>query len=140
MKYICEAPGRKTWFRIETEAEAEQESALMDHAVAKHFKREREAAIQSFTPVSSRFIEQRIGLERHIQQRMPRFLTLRDAAGEALATAMLPPDGADEPGFRSIIVGKANGDPYPEHREAIAALGSHFDLALDRSRCYPYGR
>ncbi len=26
MKYICDAPGKKTWFRIETEAEAEADT------------------------------------------------------------------------------------------------------------------
>lgn len=140
MKYICDAPGRKTWFRLETEAEAEQESAQMDHAVAKHFRREREAAMQGFTPVSSRFIEQKIGLERHIQRQMPLFLTLRADDGEALATAMLPPEGRDDPGFRIIIVAKGNSDPYPEHKEAIDALGAHFGLTLDRTSCYPYGR
>jgi hypothetical protein len=39
MKYVRDAPGRKSWFRIETEAEAERESMLMDHAVAKYFRR-----------------------------------------------------------------------------------------------------
>jgi hypothetical protein len=39
-----------------------------------------------------------------------------------------------------MVVGPSNGDPYPEHGEAIRALGEHFGLALNRARCYPYGR
>jgi hypothetical protein len=50
MKYVCDAPDRKSWFRIESEAEAERESMLMDHAVAKYFRRERESAIRSYSP------------------------------------------------------------------------------------------
>lgn len=140
MKYVCDAPDRKSWFRLETEAEADQESALMDHAVAKHFQRAREQAIQSYTPISAVSFEQHIGLHAHIQKEMPLFLTLRDAAGGALATAMLPPGGRDDPAFRIIIVGWGNADPYPEHGAAIEALGAHCGLTLDRRRCYPYAR
>ncbi len=50
MKYICDAPDKKTWFRLETEAEADRESELMDHAVAKHYRREREKAMGGFKP------------------------------------------------------------------------------------------
>jgi hypothetical protein len=51
---------------------------------------------------------------------------------------MLPPDGKDKGGFRTIIVGPGNTDPYVEHDAAIRALGAHFGLSLDRERCYPY--
>ena len=70
---------------------------------------------------------------------MPLFLTLRDGDGNALVTAMLPPGGQERDGFNPIIVGAANGDPYPEHGEAIRALGDHLGITLDRARCYPYG-
>jgi hypothetical protein len=140
MKYVCDAPDRKTWFRIETQGEAEQESMLMDHAVAKYFIRERENAIRSYRPSSTTYIEQNIGLQSHIQREMPLFLTLRNAGGDALVTAMLPPTGRNHRQFKIIIVGKGNGDPYPEHEGAIRALGAHFGLMLDRARCYPYGR
>ena len=53
MKFVCDAPDKKTWFRIETEAEALKESALMDHAVAKYFQREHEMAAQSYKPTST---------------------------------------------------------------------------------------
>ena len=107
MKYICDTPDRKSWFRIETEAEAERESMLMDHAVAKYFRRERETAIQSYKPTSMAYFEQNIGLQAHIQREMPLFLTLRDAEGGGLVTAMLPPQGrGKDPHFRIIIVGK----------------------------------
>ena len=36
-------------------------------------------------------------------------------------------------------VGRANTDPYPDHADAIKALGEHFGLVLDRSSCYAYG-
>lgn len=140
MKYVCDAPDRKSWFRIETEAEAERESMLMDHAVAKYFRRERENAIWSYSPTSTTYVEQNIGLQAHIQREMPLFLTLRDAVGGGLVTAMLPPSDRNDPEFRIIIVGKGNSDPYPEHEAAIQALGAHFGLILDRAHCYPYGR
>ena len=141
MKFVCDAPDKKTWFRIETEAEAERESALMDHAVAKHYQRERACAAQSYKPTSAvHSFERNIGLEAHIQRTMPLFLTLRDAAGNGLATAMLPPGGRADPAFGIIIVGHGNADPYPEHGAAIDALGVHFGLTLDRARCYPYRR
>ncbi len=140
MDFVCEARGGKTWFRIETETEAEQETALMDHAVAKHFRREQEAAIASYTPTSTVYIEQNIGLKAHIQRATPLFVTLRDNDGECLATAMLPPGGKSDPKFRIIIVAKGNSDPYSEHSDAIQSLGSHYGLTLDRKDCFPYDR
>lgn len=140
MKYVCDAPRGHTWFRIETEAEAAQESALMGHAVEKFFRREWEKAVQSYRPASTRFIEQNIGRNDHIQREMPLFLTLRDATGEAVATAMLPPGGKPDHSSTCIIVGPKNADPYPDHGDAIAELGQHFGLTLDRERCYPYRR
>jgi hypothetical protein len=140
MQYLCDGPGKTTWFRIETEMEAERESRLMGHAVAKHFGMAREAAVRTFKSSSSVTFEQLIGLEAHVQRTMPLFLTLRDAQGEGLATAMLPPGGRDDPSFQIIIVGKNNADPYPDHAPAIDALGGHFGLTLDRDRCFPYRR
>ena len=142
MRFVCDAAGRKTWFRIETEAEAARESELMRHAVEKHFRRAYEQASLAYRPPLGPFIEQDIGRAAHIRRTMPVFLTLRDGEGTALATAMLPPQqaGRDGPAICPMVVGPGNGDPYPEHGEAIRALGRHFGLALDRSRCYPYGR
>lgn len=140
MRYVCDAPGGKTWFRIETEAEAIAESDAMCHAVEKFFRKEREKAVQSYQPPSKTFFEQEIGLKAHLQREMPVFLTLRDGEGNALVTAMLPPGGRDERGFRPIVVGPGNNDPYPEQSEAIGALAAHFGVELDRERCYPYRR
>jgi hypothetical protein len=140
MKYVCDAPGGRTWFRIETEGEAARESLDMEHAVEKHFLREKEAAAQSYKPVSAVNFEQLIGLRAHLEKTMHLFLTLRDRDGNGLATAMLPPGGRDRGGARIIVVGRANADPYPEHADAIAALGRHFKITLDRGRCYPYVR
>lgn len=138
MEYICDAPKNQTWFRLVTEGEAIQESVLMRHAVEKHWRRERERAAESFTPITPVFIEQDIGKEDHIKRAMPLFLTLRDENGKPLVTAMLPPRGRG--GAGCIIVGPGNADPYPEHGDAIAALGYHFGITLDRASCYPYRR
>jgi hypothetical protein len=138
MRYICEAPDGKAWFRIETEAEAAGDSAAMGHAVEKYFRNASAQAIETYRPVATVLFEQEIGLKAHIQREMPIFLTLRNDDGEPLATAMLPPGGRDDDAFKPIIVGKQNGDPYPVHGEAIAALAAHFGIALERGRCYPY--
>ena len=140
MQFVCDAAGQKTWFRIETEAEAAQESELMRHAVEKHFRRAHERASEAYTPPPGPFVEQDIGRAAHVRRAMPVFLTLRGGDGEPLATAMLPPAGRSDPGFSPIVVGPANGDPYPEHGGAIEELGRHFGLTLDRARCYPYRR
>jgi hypothetical protein len=138
MQYVCDAPDGKTWFRLETEGEAEQESQLMNHAVERYFRREWEKAAQSYRPASTRLIERDIGLKAHIAREMALFLTLRDGEGGGLATAMLPPGGADDAQFRIIIVGPGNADPYPKEGEAIEALGRHYGLSLPRERCFPY--
>jgi hypothetical protein len=148
MKHICDGPGGKAWFRIENEVEAERESELLGHAVAKHFRRERDKAAASYKPPTGNFIEQDIGHAAHLQRAMPLFLTLRDGDGAGLATAMLPPGSTSggatgnggSGGFRIIIVGPANADPYPEHEEAIETLAAHFALALPREDCFPYRR
>ena len=138
MQYICDAPGAKTWFRIETEGEAALESDAMGHAVEKHFRQAWEAATRSYRAASGPFVEQNIGLKAHVERAMPLFLTLRDGEGTALVTAMLPPGGDEDPGFRLIVVGPENRDPYPAHGDAIRALGQHFGLTLPRERCFPY--
>jgi hypothetical protein len=140
MKYVCDGPGDETWFRIETELEAIQESDLMRHAVEKYFRGEWQKAAQSYQPISKIEIEQNIGLNAYIQETMPLFLTLRDSAGTGLATAMLPPGGIERSGFRPVIVGLSNADPYPAHGAAIEKLAAHFGLTLDRDRCFPYRR
>lgn len=140
MRFVVDAPNGKTWFRLETEGEAAQESLLMRHAVEKYFRIEREKAVQSYQPVSRSFIEQDIGLKAHIQRAMPLFLTLRDQEGKAHVTAMLPGAGKSDASARCIIVGPGNADPYPTDGEAIKALADHFGLTLERDRCYPYQR
>jgi hypothetical protein len=140
MRYVCDAPGGRTWFRIESEAEAVAESEAMRHAVEKYFRKEHDRAAQSFRPISKVYFEQEIGLKAHIQREMPLFLTLRDDSGEPLATAMLPPNGREDRSFRPILVGPGNADPYPEQGDAIRALAQHYGITLERSRCYPYRR
>ena len=137
MQYVCDA-GPKTWFRLETEAEALRESREMDHAVEKYFRQSFADAEKAYVPPATlaRF-EQKIGLKDHIQRVMPLFLTLRDNTGTPLATAMLPPGGKDDKSFRPIIVGKSNGNPYPAHSDAIRKLGEHFKLSLESARCLP---
>jgi hypothetical protein len=138
MEYVCDAPNDRTWFRLVTEGEAVAESEEMRHAVEKHYRREREKAAEGFRPASNVYIEQDIGKEAHIQRSMPQFLTLRNQDGVALVTAMLPPKGRAS--GTVIVVGPGNSDPYVEHADALAALGDHFGMTLDRAHCYPYRR
>ena len=138
MEYVCDAPKDLTWFRLMTEGEAVAESLEMGHEVEKHYRRERERAVESYQPITSVFIEQDIGKESHIRRSMPLFLTLRNQDGKALITAMLPPNGRG--GGQCIVVGANNADPYPDHADAIRALGDHFGLTLDRAQCFPYRR
>ena len=138
MDYVCDAPKDRTWFRLMTEGEAVAESLSMHHAVEKHYRRERERAADSYQPNTTVYIEQDIGKESYIQRTMPLFLTLRDQEGYALVTAMLPPK--NRPEGTCIVVGRGNADPYPDHGDAIEALGRHFGMTLDRHRCFPYRR
>lgn len=140
MRYVCDAPGGKAWFRIETEAEALRESRDLDHAVDKYFRRFHEAAVESYIPPSGSFIERDIGLKDHVSRDMPVFLTLRDGEGNGLATAMLPPDGPSSIAVSTIVVGPGNRDPYPEHEDAIEALAERYGIRLDRQSCFPYAR
>lgn len=139
MKYVCDAGGGRTWFQIETEAEAQAESDAMRHAVIRYFQRERQRAAASYKPGDVAYIERDIGLKSHIARTMPMFLTLRADDGEPLATAMLPPGGKPDPNFKIIIVGPANSDPYERHTQAIDILAKHMGLRLTREACFPYG-
>jgi hypothetical protein len=139
MRFICDAPAGRTWYRMETEAEAAQESQLMGHAVEKHFRRAQEEASQSFTTEGIPYIEQDIRRSSHITRVMPIFATLRDADGVALVTAMLPSAKGGAQAFRPIVVGRDNSDPYPAHSDAIDVLAQHFGVTLDRTS-YPYRR
>jgi len=141
MRYYCDAPGGRTWFALETEAEAEAESKLMGHAVARFYRLARAEALSCYKPSAAlSFIERDIGLKDHVTRTMPLFLTLRDDEGAGLATAMLPPESHDGASFRIIIVGPANADPYDAHGDAIEALEDRTGLELDRDDCYPYLR
>ena len=136
MRFVCDAAEGKTSLRIETEAEAMRESEPMRHAVEKHFRRAQEQASQCYRPAPGPFVEQDIGRAAHIRRTMPVFLTLRDAEGNALATAMLPPQaGRVDPACGPMVVDPGDDDPHPEHADAIGALGRHFGLVLDRARC-----
>lgn len=140
MQFVCDAPPN-TWFRFETEGEAQLEAKGMSHAVDKYFRQAREIAAQSYVPPQTGlYVEQNIGLKAHIQRSMPLFLTLRNRDGKPLVTAMLPPGGKENKAFRPIVVGEGNSDPYPEYAAAIKALGDHFGMTLDPVRCYPYRR
>lgn len=139
MRYVCDAPGGATWFRIETEAEAEAEAALMRHAVDRYFSAyAADARDQYQAPPGVASFEQEIGLKDYITSSMPVFLTLRADGGAGLATAMLPPGGRRLADFKCVIVGVRNADPYTDYAPAIAALARHFKLELKREDCYPY--
>jgi hypothetical protein len=140
MKFVVDA-GSKTWFRMETVAEAALESRAMNHTVERYFRESYEKAAATYVPgPATATFEQAIGRHEHALRAMPMFLTLRDGEGTALVTAMLPPCGLDHPMYRCIVVGPSNADPYPEHGAAIEALAAHLNVKLDRARCYPYRR
>lgn len=140
MQFVCDAPRGLTWFSMETQVEADAESDLMGHAVAKHFARFRERARLSYRPREGlASIERDIGLNDHIKRETPLFLTLRDAEGGALVTAMLSKDVCKARLGEAIIVGAGNADPYPQYADAISVLGAHYGVELPRERCYPYG-
>src|SRR5262245_19061359 len=113
MQYVCETSKGRTWFRIETDAEAEAETKLMRHAVEKHFRREQKRARDSYTPGPG--LERDIMLKAHLARSTPLFLSLRADDGEVLATAILPPGGKPVADFPIIIVGPENSDPYSAH-------------------------
>jgi hypothetical protein len=138
MQFVCDAPKGRTWFRIETEAEATAESRLMRHAVEKHFLSAQQRARRSYVPGQG--LERDIGLKAHIARTMPVFLTLRADDGAGLATAMLPPGPRPSADFTIIIVGPENADPYADHADAIEALARHYRIPLPRTRCYPYAQ
>jgi hypothetical protein len=138
MQYVCDAPKGRTWFRIETEAEATAESRLMRHAVEKHFLTAQQRARRTYVPGQG--LERDIGLKGHVARTMPVFLTLRAEDGSGLATAMLPPGPKPSSDFTIIIVGPENADPYADHADAIEALARHFRVPLPRTRCYPYAQ
>ncbi|MEQ1619229.1 MAG: hypothetical protein ABL883_12900 [Terricaulis sp.] len=120
-------------------AEAEAEAALMRHAVDRYFcSYEVDARDQYQAPPGVASFEQEIGLKDHVARTMPIFLTLRADDGAGLTTAMLPPGGRRLRGFKCVIVGVRNSDPYAEHAPAIAALALHFKIELKREDCYPY--
>ena len=123
---------------METQAEADSESELMGHAVAKYFNLAVEAARRSYRPAEGlASFERDIGLKAHIARTAPVFLTLRDAEGAALVTAMLS-IGESGDLVQAIVVGPGNSDPYPAHKDAIAALGGHYGVNLPRVPCFPY--
>jgi hypothetical protein len=138
MQYVCDALKGRTWFRIEADAEAEDETRLMRHAVEKHFRQAQKRARDSYVPGPG--LERDIGLKGHLARTSPLFLTLRADDGEGLVTAMLPAQGKPDPNFQIVIVGPENADPYAAHADAIKLLARHYNLNLPRERCYPYAQ
>ena len=101
----------------------------MRHAVEKHFRQAQERARQSYVPGPG--LERDIGLKAHLTRTSPLFLTLRADDGEALATAMLPPQrqaGSQFPASSSSD--RKTPTPMPSHADAIRLLGRHYDLNL----------
>lgn len=140
MQYVCDA-GALTWFRLDSRAEAAEESRMMQHAVESYFDRAYRAAVAAYKPPANvPTMEQNIGLKAFVARTMPRFLTLRNNEGEALVTAMLPPEGKGLKALTPVIVAAHNADPYVEHANAIDALASHVGFELAREVCFPYRR
>jgi len=140
MEFVCEASDETAWFRLVSEADAAQESVLMNHGVVNRFRREKKHAVKAYRAKSSALADGTIDMDLHIRRTMPCFLSLRDRIGRGLATAMLPPGGRRFPGFPKIIVGRDNTDPYVLYKEAIDALATHFGYPLTRDACFPIAR
>jgi len=137
MQYVCDAPNKKTWFRIETEGEAMMEAEAMHHSLDYRFRHAREAAIGSYMPPAQlRPFERNIGLGAHIARTMPLFLTLRDNEGTPLATAMLPQSACGD--YPPSVVGPDYADAYRSEDGAIAALEKHLGRTLRRESYNPF--
>ena len=141
MQYICDAPEKKAWFRIESSVEAALESAVMKNAIEVQYENALRAAVQTYQPSTRlRFIERNIGLNAHVARTMPMFLTLRDSEGNHLANAMLPPCGRNDEGFVCHIVGPGGSDALKAEASAVDALERHFGLSVQNKEhgelCY----
>jgi hypothetical protein len=132
MQYVCDAPGRKTWFRIETDGEALLEAELMRNAIEVQYENARLAAVQTYQP-SQRLqsFERNIGLKAHLERSMPIFLTLRDSEGTPLANAMLPPGGRENGLHTTRVVGPNGADAMRFEPEAVKALEKHYNIAIE---------
>ena len=90
MQYVCDAD-QNTWFRIETDAEAINESRAMAHAVEKYFRQAREQATKSYVPPrSGHYIEQNIGLKAHIRAKCSMKIPNSASAFAAMFTLARP--------------------------------------------------
>lgn len=133
MQFICEAPGQKTWFRIETEGEAVDDAEAMRHAMDYRFRHERQLAIRSYNPnTDARTAEN--GLGAHLRRTMPIFLTLRGSDGLPLATAIVPQIAGY---YAANVVGPSYTDAYAREQDAIAALEAHLGRSLRRESYSP---
>ena len=132
MQYVCDAPGRRAWFRIETEGEASLEAQDMGHSLDYFFRHERDTATRAYAPLRTlSFIERDIGLSAHLTRTMPIFLTLRESDGTAVASALLPQD-PDQLSIAARVIGPGDNDAFREQREALQALEKHLGKKLRR--------
>lgn len=143
MQYVCNAPGGKTWFRIESGEEALLEQDALKNSVDVQFENARRTAVQKYQPAPRlHHFERDIGLKAHLMRTMPMFLTLRDREGAPLANAMLPPCGRDDGSYACKIVGPGGSDALSSHPDAAEALATHFGLSIreqvaEHHFCYP---
>jgi len=132
MQYVCDAPGRRAWFRIETEGEATLEAQEMRHSLDYFFRHEHAAARRSYAPCDRlSFIERDIGLSAHLKRTMPIFLTLRERDGTPVASAILPQD-PDSETVAARVIGAGDCDAFRAEREALIALEAHLGKKLRR--------
>ena len=127
-------------FGLETEGEATRESENMCHAVERYYRREREKAAQTFRPRSDGLLRAGDWSQGPHPARNAAIpdVARRERRGSRHRHAA--PRGREDRSFRTIIVGRDNGDPYLQYGDAIRALGRHFGTSLERARCYPYRR
>jgi hypothetical protein len=139
MQYVCDAPGRKTWFRIETQSEAFLEDEAMRNSVEHRYEDAKLAAVQKYQPAPRlRWFERDIGLNSYLLRSMPMFLTLRDSDGTPLLNAMLPPCGKEDGHHSCQIVGPGGADASNSEHDAVRALEKHFGLSIRTASAKTY--
>src|SRR3954471_21126339 len=128
MRYVCDAPGDKTWFRIETQVEAALETQAMSHAVEKYFIQAQERAARSYVAPAGPFIERDIGLKAHIQRAMPMFLEFRVCGARLRQRSLFDRDvygswRAADVGFEPLIMRRRRSRAVLYHEQGRFSCG-----------------
>src|SRR5260221_546969 len=122
MQYICEAPP-KTWFRIETVAEAGFESRAMEHAVERYFRQAYGHAAPLDAEAGANDAAVEIGHHRLVHVVDPMGLLAQEAQAEILDAEH---DVAAHHRFEARAVGVAVVRRRPAQRARRNRVGEEF--------------